>query len=66
MFEKKIMVGNYSTVIDSDSRDVLKSNEFYIRFTIDISDNQLNMYNYTKRKRIVTEPMISSIKLITI
>ena len=60
------MVSNYSTVIDSDSRDVLKSNEFYIRFTIDISDNQLNMYNYTKRKRIVTEPMISSIKLLTV
>ena len=56
----------YSTVIDSDSRDVLKSNEFYIRFTIEISDNQLNMYNYTKRKRIVTEPMISSIKLIMV
>jgi len=35
-------------------------------FTITVSFNQLNQYNYTKQKRILTEPVISSMKLITI
>jgi hypothetical protein len=40
--------------------------EQILEFTITVSSNQLNQYNYTKQKRILTEPVISSMKLITI
>mgnify|MGYP001309985243 CR=1 FL=1 len=56
----EIWVENYSTVIDSDSRDVKKLS---IGFTIEISSNQLNKYNYTKKTRIITEPQINNFQL---
>jgi len=37
-----------------------------LEFTITVSSNQLNQYNYTKQKRILTKPVISSLKLITV
>jgi len=37
-----------------------------LEFTITVSSNQLNQYNYTKQKRVLTEPVISSIKLVTV
>ena len=32
-------------------------------FTITVSSNQLNQYNYTKQKRVLTKSVISSMKL---
>ena len=56
------MVPNYSTVIDSDSRDVKESKKLSIGSTIETSSNQLNKYNYTKQKRILKKPIITEIK----
>ena len=52
-------VQNYSTVIDSDSRDVKKIS---FGFTIEIFSNQLNKYNYNKQKRVFSEPDITELK----
>ena len=57
---------NYSTVTDLSERVKLDLPEQILVFTITVSSNQLNQYNYTKQKRILTEPVISSIKLITV
>ncbi len=57
---------NYSTVTNLSERVKLDLPKQILEFTITVSSNQLNQYNYTKQKRILTEPVISSIKLITI
>ena len=57
---------NYSTVTDLSERVKLDLPKQILEFTITVSSNQLNQYNYTKQKRILTEPVISSMKLITI
>ena len=57
---------HYSTVTDLSERVKLDLPKQILEFTITVSSNQLNQYNYTKQKRILTEPVISSIKLITI
>ena len=56
----------YSTVNDLSERDEFDSPKQILEFTITVSSSQLNQYNYTKQKRILTEPVISSIKLITV
>ena len=56
----------YSTVNDLSERDEFDSPKQILEFTITVSSSQLNRYRYSKQKIIVTEPMISSIKLITI
>ena len=57
---------NYSTVTDLSERVKLDLPKQILEFTITVSSNQLNQYNYTKQKRILTEPVISSMKLITV
>ena len=59
-------IQTYSTVTNLSERVKLDLPEQILKFTITVSSNQLNQYNYTKQKRILTEPVISSIKLITI
>ena len=56
----------YSTVTNLSERVKLDLPEQILEFTITVSSNQLNQYNYTKQERVLTEPVISSIKLITI
>ena len=56
----------YSTVTNLSERVKLDLLKQILEFTITVSSNQLNQYNYTKQKRILTEPVISSMKLITI
>ena len=56
----------YSTVTNLSERVKLDLTEQILEFTITVSSNQLNQYNYTKQKRILTEPVISSIKLKTV
>ena len=60
------MVQNYSTVTDLSERVKLDLPKQILVFTITVSSNQLNQYNYTKQKRVLTETVISSMKLITI
>ena len=60
------MVENYSTVTDLSERVKFDSPKQILKFTITVSSSQLNRYRYSKQKRIVTEPMISSIKLIMV
>ena len=57
---------SYSTVTDLSERVKLDLPKQILEFTITVSSNQLNQYNYTKQKRILTEPVISSMKLITV
>ena len=57
---------NYSTVTNLSEGVKLDLPEQILEFTITVSSNQLNQYNYTKQKRILTEPVISSMKLITV
>ena len=56
----------YSTVTNLSERVKLDLPKQILEFTITVSSNQLNQYNYTKQKRILTEPVISSMKLITV
>ena len=57
---------SYSTVTNLSERVKLDLPKQILEFTITVSSNQLNQYNYTKQKRILTEPLISSIKLVTV
>ena len=57
---------NYSTVTDLSEMVKFDLPKQIIIFTITVSSNQLNQYNYTKQKRVLTEPVISSMKLVTI
>ena len=66
VFGTKSMVQNHSTVTDLSEREEFDFPKQILEFTITVSSNQLNQYNYTKQKRILTEPVISSIKLITV
>ena len=59
-------IPHYSTVTNLSERVKLDLPEQILVFTITVSSNQLNQYNYTKQKRVLTEPVISSIKLVTI
>ena len=59
-------IPHYSTVTNLSEGVKLDLPEQILEFTITVSSNQLNQYNYTKQKRILTEPVISSIKLITV
>ena len=59
-------IPHYSTVTNLSERVKLDLPEQILEFTISVSSNQLNQYNYTKQKRILTEPVISSMKLISI
>ena len=56
----------YSTVTDLSERVKFDLPKQILEFTITVSSNQLNQYNYTKQKRILTEPVISSIKLVMV
>ena len=64
--ESNLLVDSYSTVTNLSERVKLDLPEQILVFTITVSSNQLNQYNYTKQKRILKEPVISSMKLITI
>ena len=55
---------SYSTVTDLSERVKLDLPKQILEFTITVSSNQLNQYNYTKQERVLTEPVISSIKLV--
>jgi len=57
---------SYSAVTDLSERVKLDLPEQILVFTITVSSNQLNQYNYTKQKRVLTKPVISSMKLITV
>lgn len=57
---------SYSTVTDLSERVKLDLPKQILQFTITVSSNQLNQYNYTKQKRVLTEPVISSMKLVTV
>ena len=57
---------SYSTVTNLSERVKLDLPEQILEFTITVSSNQLNQYNYTKQKRVLTKPVISSIKLVTV
>ena len=57
---------NYSTVTNLSEGVKLDFPKQILEFTISVSSNQLNQYNYTKQKRILTEPVISSMKLVTV
>ena len=57
---------SYSTVTNLSERVKLDLPKQILEFTITVSSNQLNQYNYTKQKRVLKEPVISSMKLITI
>ena len=59
-------IPHYSTVTDLSERVKLDLPKQILEFTITVSSNQLNQYNYTKQKRVLTEPVISSIKLVTV
>ena len=61
-----MVILNYSTVTNLSERVKLDLPEQILVFTITVSSNQLNQYNYTKQKRVLTKPVISSMKLITI
>jgi hypothetical protein len=56
-------IPHYSTVTDLSERVKLDLPEQILEFTISVSSNQ---YNYTKQERVLTKPVISSIKLISI
>ena len=57
---------NYSTVTNLSEGVKLDLPKQILVFTIIVSSNQLNQYNYTKQKRILTEKVINSMKLITV
>jgi len=63
---KDYLKNPYSTVTDLSERVKFDLPKQILKFTITVSSNQLNQYNYTKQKRILTEPLISSIKLVTV
>ena len=56
----------YSTVTNLSEGVKLDLPKQILEFTITVSSNQLNQYNYTKQKKVLTEPVVSSMKLITI
>ena len=53
----------YSTVTNLSERVKLDLPEQILEFTITVSSNQLNQYNYNKQKRVLTKPVISSYKI---
>ena len=55
---------SHSTVTNLSEGVKLDLPKKSLEFTITVSSNQLNQYNYTKQKRILTEPVISSMELI--
>ena len=57
---------NYSTVTNLSERVKLDLPKQILEFTITVSSNQLNQYRYSKQERVLTEPMISSIKLVMV
>ena len=57
---------HYSTLTNLSERVKLDLPEQILVFTITVSSNQLNQYNYTKQKRILMEPVISSMKLVMV
>ena len=59
-------IPHYSTVTDLSERVKLDLPEQILVFTITVSSNQLNQYNYTKQERVLTKPVISSMKLVTV
>ena len=59
-------IPHYSTVTNLSERVKLDLPKQILEFTITVSSNQLNQYNYTKQKKVLTEPVVSSMKLITI
>ena len=60
------MKPNHSTVTNLSERVKLDFQEQILVFTITVSSNQLNQYNYTKQKRVLTKPVISFMKLIAV
>jgi len=59
-------ITHYSTVTNLSERVKFDLPKQILEFTITGSSNQLNQYNYTKQKRILTEPVISSMKLVPV
>ena len=53
---------SYSTIPNLPEKDKCE----ILEFTITVSSSQLNQYRYSKQKKIVTELMTTSMKLITI
>ena len=59
-------IPHYSTATNLSERVKLDLPKQILEFKITVSSNQLNQYNYTKQERVLTEPVISSMKLITV